>query len=100
MRTLWFREIAILVAGGLMGFAASAQAEMIRLPAPENYINAEETHWVVRGQQESTPVSYDYASAAIGDGGATCGSGDNKCNDDCDDCGDRCGFPIGGACAD
>jgi hypothetical protein len=100
MRALWFRKIAILVAGGLMGFAASAQAEMIRLPAPENYINAEETHWVVRGQQESTPVSYDYASAAIGDGGATCGSGDNKCNDDCDDCGDRCGFPIGGACAD
>jgi len=100
MRATWFHKIAILVAGGLVGFAASAQAEMKRLPAPENYINAEETHWVVRGQQETTPVSYDYAAANIGDGGATCGCGDSKCNGDCGNCGDRCGFPIGGACAD
>jgi hypothetical protein len=100
MRATWFRKFAILVAGGLVGFAASAQAEMQRLPTPESYINAEESHWIVRGQQETSPVSYDFASATIGDGAATCGGGDNKCDGDCDNCGDRCGFPIGGACAD
>ena len=97
MRTTWFRKITLLVAGGLMGLvAASAQGEITRLPAPESYINAEESHWVVRGQEESSPVSYEVAGATLSDGGNTCGCGDSKCNGGC---GDRCGFPTGGSCA-
>ena len=102
MRTIWFQKITMLVAGGLMGLVATtANAETTRLPSAETYINAQETHWVVRGQEETTPVSYEMVGATIGDGGANCGCGDNDCNGDCDnDCGDRCGFPTGGACAD
>ena len=98
MRTTLFFKVTMFVAGGLLGFAATtAQAETTRLPSADTYINAEESHWVVRGQEEATPVSYDTATATIGDGGASCG-----CNDkDCDGgCGDRCGFPTGGCCAD
>ncbi|MBC7854052.1 MAG: hypothetical protein IAF94_11495 [Pirellulaceae bacterium] len=106
MRATWFHKITMLAAGGLMGLmATTANAESTRLPSAETYINAEETHWVVRGQEESTPVSYEMVGASISDGGATCGCGDNDCKGDCDNdcgdrCGDRCGFPAGGNCAD
>lgn len=97
MRTTWFRKMTMLVAGGLMGCTATfAQAETTRLPSAETYINAQESHWVVRGQ-DATPVSYDVASATIGDGGNTCGGDDDHCDGNC---GDRCGFPAGGCCAD
>lgn len=102
MRATWFHKITMIAAGGLMGLmAATANAETNRLPSAETYINAEETHWVVRGQEATSPVSYELlgnTSATIGDGGANCGCGDNDCNGDCD--GDRCGFPTGGCCAD
>jgi hypothetical protein len=88
----WFQRMAVLVAGALAGFAATlGQAETTRLPSPETYVNAEESHWVVRGQEAATPVSYNVASATISDGGGSCGNGN---------CGDRCGFPSGGCCAD
>lgn len=98
MRTTLFRKMAVFVAGGLLGFvAASVQgAETTRLPNAESYINAEESHWVVRGQEATSQVSYDVASATIGDGGSSC-SGDSNCDSGC---GDRCGFPSGGCCAD
>ena len=102
MRTTWFRKIAVLVAGGLFGLAAvSAQAgETTRLPSPDHYINSEESHWLVRGQEEVVPVSYDAVGTYLGDG-ASCNGNANHCDNGCDDdCGDRCGFPSGGACAD
>ena len=95
MHTTWFRKITMLFAGGLVGLmATAADAETTRLPSPDTYINAEETHWLVRGQEAATPVSYDVLGTTVGDGGAT-----GSCNDCDDDCGDRCGFPLGGACA-
>lgn len=98
MRTTWFRKVSMFIAGGLMGAAATiAQAEETRLPGAETYINAEESHWVIRGQDAATPVSYDVVGTAVGDAGAACGCGDKDCDGDC---GDRCGFPSGGCCAD
>src|SRR5207248_11308055 len=54
--------------------------------------------------------SYDVVGATVGDGGATCGCGDNSCDGGCGlagilgglgcGCGDRCGFPTGGCCSD
>src|SRR5688500_3538397 len=102
MRTTWLRKFGILVAGGLFGLVAVAAqaAETTRLPSPDRYINSEETPWLVRGQNEIAPISYDVASRYIGDGGASC-NGDSHCDEGCDDdCGDRCGFPAGGECAD
>ncbi len=98
MRKSWFCKAAMLVAGGLMGLGVSyARAETTRLPTPESYINAEETSWLVRGQEAASPVSYDISTTNISDGAASCGCGDNKCDGGC---GDRCGFPSGGNCAD
>jgi hypothetical protein len=104
MRATSFRKFIMLLAGSLVGCAAgAAQAETARLPSAEAYINAEESHWLVRGQEESSPVVFDLAnatsgtSATLGDGGAGCGCGDNKCDGGC---GDRCGFPSGGAGAE
>jgi hypothetical protein len=102
MRTTWLRKFGILVAGGLLGLVAVAAqaAETTRLPSPDHYINRQESPWLVRGQNEIAPISYDVASGYIGDGGASC-NGDSHGDDGCDDgCGDRCGFPAGGCCAD
>ena len=97
MRVSWFRKAAVAFAGGLLGLvAASAQGEMTRPPTPENYIDAEQPHWVVRGQ-EASPVSFDLTSGTIGDASGNCGCEDKDCDDDC---GNRCGFPSGGCCAD
>lgn len=96
----WFQTIGAIVFGGLLGIgAAVAQAEAQRLPQPEHYITAEESSWVVRGQEPFRLAAYELASTStstsISDGNCGCGE------QDCDGaCGDRCGFSAGGACAD